>query len=236
MDSKAATSPEAIQGRHVIWRRSADDSSGSASHGSIPVPDNVVFKEWSTSAESVSEMKSTNLEPGTSHDVELASKVMERAQALLGLRGAWSKGSQGHAEGTCKPCSFVHSSLGCNLGQSCTFCHLPHVQCHNQNKNRPSKVKRAHCKRLAKDFEMLFGDKPELLNDVASQSSYMRKVMSKSDGNSTQEMLFNSQPPCTRTHAGESTAVAAAEMAAVGKGASHPSNSTQNRVPNLVTL
>jgi len=34
-----------------------------------------------------------------------------------------SAGSEGHAQGLCKPCAWFHSSKGCNNGSSCEFCH-----------------------------------------------------------------------------------------------------------------
>lgn len=34
-----------------------------------------------------------------------------------------SKGSAGHAVGTCKPCAFQHTK-GCENGEECSFCHL----------------------------------------------------------------------------------------------------------------
>jgi len=38
-----------------------------------------------------------------------------------------SKGSAGHAEGTCKPCSFYCFSIkGCSMNENCQFCHQEH--------------------------------------------------------------------------------------------------------------
>mmetsp|Transcript_4353 Transcript_4353/g.7682 ORF Transcript_4353/g.7682 Transcript_4353/m.7682 type:complete len:268 (-) Transcript_4353:98-901(-) len=34
-----------------------------------------------------------------------------------------SAGSEGHAQGSCKPCAFVHTK-GCGNGRDCEFCHL----------------------------------------------------------------------------------------------------------------
>lgn len=37
---------------------------------------------------------------------------------------SWSRGSLLHAQGTCKPCGFLWSTLGCAGGQECQWCHL----------------------------------------------------------------------------------------------------------------
>lgn len=50
-----------------------------------------------------------------------------------------SKGSAGHARGTCKPCAFVHKG-GCQTGLACQFCHL----CELGEKKR-RKRERAQC-------------------------------------------------------------------------------------------
>ena len=34
-----------------------------------------------------------------------------------------SVGSLNHADGTCKPCAFMHTK-GCQSGADCSFCHL----------------------------------------------------------------------------------------------------------------
>mmetsp|Transcript_41372 Transcript_41372/g.107079 ORF Transcript_41372/g.107079 Transcript_41372/m.107079 type:complete len:257 (+) Transcript_41372:74-844(+) len=57
----------------------------------------------------------------------------EAAGALLP-----SAGSEGHYEGTCKPCAFVNAK-GCKSGYSCQFCHL----CDAGEKKRRQKEKRA---------------------------------------------------------------------------------------------
>lgn len=47
-----------------------------------------------------------------------------------------SIGSAGHAEGTCRPCAFLHSK-GCEKGKACTFCHL----CDAEEKKKRRKAK-----------------------------------------------------------------------------------------------
>merc|ERR1712008_461584 len=87
----------------------------------------------------------------------------------------------GHARGACKPCHFMHSLKGCKSGSDCTFCHLPHVACSEESSNRPSKDKREKIKQIVASVCATYGNQSEetrsLLNEVASQSSYMQKII-----------------------------------------------------------
>lgn len=38
----------------------------------------------------------------------------------------WSRGAEGHADGTCHPCIFFPKAIGCENGAECSFCHLDH--------------------------------------------------------------------------------------------------------------
>lgn len=49
-----------------------------------------------------------------------------------------SAGSQGHHEGSCKPCAFFWADVGCKNGSACDFCHL----CDSGTKRRRTKEKR----------------------------------------------------------------------------------------------
>merc|ERR1719329_983766 len=39
----------------------------------------------------------------------------------------YSRGSELHASGACKPCNFFHKPGGCSSGQACEFCHFFHA-------------------------------------------------------------------------------------------------------------
>eukprot|EP00928_Gymnodinium_smaydae_P074285 TRINITY_DN5734_c0_g3_i2.p1 TRINITY_DN5734_c0_g3~~TRINITY_DN5734_c0_g3_i2.p1 ORF type:complete len:253 (-),score=27.53 TRINITY_DN5734_c0_g3_i2:221-979(-) len=39
-----------------------------------------------------------------------------------------SKGSANHHFGTCIPCQFMKTKIGCNIGRKCNFCHFPHEE------------------------------------------------------------------------------------------------------------
>merc|ERR1712008_223418 len=86
---------------------------------------------------------------------------------------------QKHIEGMCG-----HTAQGCNSGQHCTFCHLPHVQPCNRSSNRPCRSKRPHCK----TFLSLIADIAEggnnvqvlqVAHNVACQSPYMQGMLQK---------------------------------------------------------
>mmetsp|Transcript_129227 Transcript_129227/g.359868 ORF Transcript_129227/g.359868 Transcript_129227/m.359868 type:complete len:229 (+) Transcript_129227:121-807(+) len=40
------------------------------------------------------------------------------------LAPSWSKGAEGHEEGTCKPCAWFFKPGGCSKGPACKFCHM----------------------------------------------------------------------------------------------------------------
>jgi len=57
-----------------------------------------------------------------------------------------SLGSSGHAQGTCKPCAFLHKQ-GCENGVACPFCHI----CESGEKRRRQREKKAILKARNKD-------------------------------------------------------------------------------------
>mmetsp|Transcript_24740 Transcript_24740/g.57475 ORF Transcript_24740/g.57475 Transcript_24740/m.57475 type:complete len:179 (-) Transcript_24740:50-586(-) len=57
----------------------------------------------------------------------------------------WSIGSERHGEGTCRPCFFSASPVGCRNGTDCRFCHMSH---RGMNRPRPCKERRARYKKL----------------------------------------------------------------------------------------
>lgn len=62
-----------------------------------------------------------------------------------GEGAVYSVGSQDHDKGTCKPCLFVKSPIGCKNGTDCEFCHLAHKR---KNTMRPCKTKRNRYRKL----------------------------------------------------------------------------------------
>jgi len=191
--SRASRGPSQIQSNHVIWRspRSVANETMSCD---IPSDlsgswlDNVVFKDGSTSVDSLSGMKSSSHEPeinpgtkaGDGGLPDACKKETMNEQAFLLKHGIWSVGSQGHIDRLCQPCHFMHTNKGCTAGSNCTFCHLPHVPQLNQSGNRPSKQRRRACKELLNSLHAQYGDQSDETSDVlkvvASQSVYMQKI------------------------------------------------------------
>jgi len=161
---------------------------------------NVMFQDWSGSGESQSQSHSLQSDslaaqrlskedsnssssehwPGSNSGIDQAAE----ARALMTRDGMWSKGSERHSEGTCKPCHYVHTSRGCNSGQDCTFCHLPHVQTSNKGGNRPCKSKREQCRKILGLIGQIAesGENAQVLQvyeNVACQSTYMQGMLQK---------------------------------------------------------
>mmetsp|Transcript_100230 Transcript_100230/g.196794 ORF Transcript_100230/g.196794 Transcript_100230/m.196794 type:complete len:213 (-) Transcript_100230:154-792(-) len=79
-------------------------------------------------------------------------ELKEPVQLLSGLRAVgvgdqWSVGSVSHMPGTCRPCAYVNSILGCKYGSNCRFCHI--LEGHSEPpRMRPCKARRERLKRV----------------------------------------------------------------------------------------
>jgi hypothetical protein len=109
-----------------------------------------------------------------------AAHEFARADQELPVAELPSKGSRSHAEGNCKPCSYVHTKLGCLNGQACSFCHIPHT---TKNRARPCKAKRMQSKRIQGMIENAAAKDPEQFAEaakvLAKQNPYLRAVLQK---------------------------------------------------------
>eukprot|EP00435_Cladocopium_sp_Y103_P015514 s1529_g3.t2 len=92
--------------------------------------------------------------------------------------GEWSVGSEGHAQGQCRPCHYVFAKTGCQNGRECNFCHLPHPK---RFRPRPCKSKRFKCKQLAAVLDQVLDDDPDSFQNVveqlSSQGGYLNTVV-----------------------------------------------------------
>eukprot|EP00929_Paragymnodinium_shiwhaense_P114767 TRINITY_DN83279_c0_g1_i1.p1 TRINITY_DN83279_c0_g1~~TRINITY_DN83279_c0_g1_i1.p1 ORF type:complete len:269 (-),score=64.93 TRINITY_DN83279_c0_g1_i1:380-1186(-) len=79
----------------------------------------------------------------------------------------WSLGSDKHASGTCRPCLYYRTPVGCNTGANCLFCHQEHSIKHRP---RLCKAKRLQCKQLAESMAA-DGQPPEVLAKATGKSS-----------------------------------------------------------------
>jgi len=73
--------------------------------------------------------------------------------------GTWpSVGSELHPTGSCRPCLFSHTAIGCSNGSACDYCHLNHRR---QRGTRPCKAKRDRFKAIAEREARQAGLLPE---------------------------------------------------------------------------
>merc|ERR1712039_45041 len=108
---------------------------------------------------------------------ELDKACAEEDSARLVELAEFEPGSKAalHASGNCKPCRFVQAGRDtiCRSGEDCRFCHFPHAQ-------RPSKLKRARCKKRADAIDDNKGasdQRGDTLDRLATQGEYMKMVV-----------------------------------------------------------
>lgn len=74
-----------------------------------------------------------------------------------------SVGSQGHVDGTCKPCAFITTRSGCRFRRQCGYCHYPHER---KRQQKPSKKIRERCKRYVMHQEQKLDANPDAIAEV----------------------------------------------------------------------
>lgn len=90
-----------------------------------------------------------------------------------------SRGSEGHFEGRCQPCRFIHLGDGCRNGFNCNFCHEEH-ETQGGKTHRPSKGVRSGYKRTVNQIvesDMPEEEKMEAYQRLAERSPYMRCLL-----------------------------------------------------------
>ena len=102
--------------------------------------------EWGgTSSEGSSwDSPAGSLPSKTGMPANMSAQASRSAIPLEWQAGQPSQGASFHDSGTCRPCLFVHTAVGCNNGAACTFCHLQHAR---GSKPRPCKGKRDRYKK-----------------------------------------------------------------------------------------
>jgi len=160
---------------HVIWgsievstRSASDTTNASSLEGDARAcgsaqrrlsPDHVVWDASSTSRSA----SNADDAPGLASRCKVVEEETEQDGMAEGTEQmeatdtgpeAPSVGSTNHEAGRCKPCLLVHSSLGCEAGEGCPFCHLTHTR---RMVPRPSKGKRHRQQRLLSKKMEQFG-------------------------------------------------------------------------------
>lgn len=71
---------------------------------------------------------------------DFSSQGGDGGERLSAVKAEWD--APAHFEGSCKPCKYFSRKDGCTQGNSCAFCHFPHLRGHPGTQWRPSKQKR----------------------------------------------------------------------------------------------
>eukprot|EP00928_Gymnodinium_smaydae_P042163 TRINITY_DN28431_c0_g1_i1.p1 TRINITY_DN28431_c0_g1~~TRINITY_DN28431_c0_g1_i1.p1 ORF type:complete len:227 (+),score=38.52 TRINITY_DN28431_c0_g1_i1:55-735(+) len=88
-----------------------------------------------------------------------------------------SVGSATHEMGTCKPCLYAHSDVGCKKGASCRYCHIRHAK---KSRARPCKMTRQKCKEIAREVDAFnpdFAQLREVMDEVGNVNPYMYSIL-----------------------------------------------------------
>jgi len=71
----------------------------------------------------------------------LALIIDQHQEVQLDLGKFWTRGARLHTSGGCRPCASFMWKTGCEDGQDCALCHIPHSA---RNRVRPNRVRRKH--------------------------------------------------------------------------------------------
>ena len=86
-----------------------------------------------------------------------------------------------HEKGQCDPCVFFTTKLGCLKGDSCPYCHLPHIQDKNQTTQRPRKQTRDKFKAAVQELLQINEGNLHLIHHElqaeARKNPYIRKLL-----------------------------------------------------------
>eukprot|EP00416_Gambierdiscus_australes_P034568 CAMPEP_0171116782 /NCGR_PEP_ID=MMETSP0766_2-20121228/91066_1 /TAXON_ID=439317 /ORGANISM="Gambierdiscus australes, Strain CAWD 149" /LENGTH=194 /DNA_ID=CAMNT_0011579243 /DNA_START=34 /DNA_END=618 /DNA_ORIENTATION=- len=142
-DPSSATESESqdshLQEGHEVF---ASGSSSSERADSAPVG-RAAAQQTAASSAHEPENDERDATPARDGDDEGMQSVGD-AGADLNDEGSWSLGAAKHDDGTCRPCFFSSSPVGCKNGADCRFCHLSHRGLRRQ---RPCKERRVRYKK-----------------------------------------------------------------------------------------
>lgn len=79
-----------------------------------------------------------------------------------------------HAAGQCSPCRFLFSKKGCQIGSECKYCHMPHEK---PTKSRPSRDKRARCKKFADALDADPDTRVYTAEQLSAMGTYLQKIV-----------------------------------------------------------
>eukprot|EP00928_Gymnodinium_smaydae_P085070 TRINITY_DN68390_c0_g1_i1.p1 TRINITY_DN68390_c0_g1~~TRINITY_DN68390_c0_g1_i1.p1 ORF type:complete len:172 (+),score=17.68 TRINITY_DN68390_c0_g1_i1:79-594(+) len=79
--------------------------------------------------------------PDLHASLDISASSTERTAELPSAGSTW------HVSGTCTPCKFVRSKLGCKLGRMCHSCHQPHEELTSDSIRRQHRSTKKHVDR-----------------------------------------------------------------------------------------
>lgn len=161
----------------LVQRGSSRANAGYSAQGSAAPASDSHFVWGGVEETSTNETTSSMTKSGK----ESPKREVERAVSMTAYgQPIWSKGSTGHEEGSCKPCLFFQTKVGCNKGVECTFCHIQHKR---KERTRPCKGKRDRYKKLVSRIAEQEGAN-KLVSKILEQGSNLKS-------NSFGEMLVS---------------------------------------------
>eukprot|EP00928_Gymnodinium_smaydae_P009267 TRINITY_DN13432_c0_g1_i1.p1 TRINITY_DN13432_c0_g1~~TRINITY_DN13432_c0_g1_i1.p1 ORF type:complete len:188 (-),score=41.84 TRINITY_DN13432_c0_g1_i1:24-587(-) len=78
------------------------------------------------------------------------SHTTESVDGSIGSAAELSAGSASHHLGSCNPCMFMKTKLGCKIGSACYFCHYPHEELTRNSMRNQRRTKKKHYERDAR--------------------------------------------------------------------------------------
>lgn len=199
MRAALAQSQQDGQNLHTIWGSpelegsssfSSENPSCERSHDSVKENRMKQIQEIANDVHFECESGSVN----ESSENNSEKDMLKDDDGQVGITGVFSRGSEFHKQGQCRPCHYFSTKLGCANGQDCEFCHLDHPK---RSRPRPCKAKRSQCKRIAGMLDSAFAHDPEQFTQamelLSSQSGYMKTVMKSKMRNQEKRVLFASE-------------------------------------------
>eukprot|EP00811_Abedinium_folium_P008534 NODE_17886_length_921_cov_4.562972.p1 GENE.NODE_17886_length_921_cov_4.562972~~NODE_17886_length_921_cov_4.562972.p1 ORF type:complete len:177 (+),score=37.12 NODE_17886_length_921_cov_4.562972:83-613(+) len=112
-------------------------------------------------------------------------------------READAKGEvDAHTAGTCRPCHFMKTKMGCRDGDQCIFCHRDHVK---PTRSRPSQNTRRKVKRVLQLLEGPDSGKlaeiAEAANTESARGRYMQSILRRMVKNMPEPDMVSSSGP-----------------------------------------
>lgn len=159
---------------HVIFPATSSSSSAGTQRSR-----NVAGASSSSMAGPGPEQRTTNwtLDTNTSNGDDELLRWCEGPEGRQAEARRWR--DHDHELGQCRPCKFFVKE-GCEQGQSCRYCHLPHEKKSRIGRRaRPSKHARQQCREMKQMLEENLSGDPQLRDQIASELAKTNKYFGR---------------------------------------------------------